>query len=62
MNITRINEFQASDGTAEELCEFLNSLVPYIVASEGCLACEVLQSNNSQDKFVVIEKQCLLIT
>ena len=56
MGITRINEFQAAEGKAEELFDFLKSLMPYILSSEGCLACEVLRSDESTDKFLVIEK------
>ncbi|MGB0386649.1 MAG: putative quinol monooxygenase [Ardenticatenaceae bacterium] len=56
MSITRINECQAAEGKAEELFEFLNSLVPYISSSEGCLGCEVLRNSESQGSFVVIEK------
>lgn len=56
MSITRINEFQAAEGNADELFEFLKSLIPFIVGSEGCLACEVLRNSNCQDQFVMIEK------
>ena len=56
MTVTRINEFKAATGKAEELFSFLKSLVPYISSSEGCLSCEALQSNDSQNDFVVLEK------
>ena len=56
MSITRINEFQAAEGKAEDLFEFLKSLLPYISSSKGCESCEVLRSKDAQDSFVVIEK------
>ncbi len=56
MSITRINQFQAAEGKSEELFAFLKSLIPYISSSEGCLSCEVLQSQDNQDEFVVLEK------
>lgn len=56
MSITRINEFQAAEGKADELFEFLKSLVPYISSSEGCMACQVLTNNDEQHKFIVIEE------
>ena len=56
MSITRINEFQASTGKAEELFDFLKSLIPYISSSAGCQSCEVLRDQNNADHFVVLEK------
>ncbi len=56
MSITRINEFQAADGKSDELFTFLKSLIPYISTSEGCALCEVLQSDDDKNKFVVWEK------
>ena len=56
MSIVRINEFQAAEGKAEELFNFLNSLIPYILSSEGCTSCEVLRSSENQGNFVVIEQ------
>ncbi len=56
MSITRINEFQAAEGKAEELFGFLKSLIPHISSSEGCKSCEVLRNKDSQESFVVIEK------
>ncbi|MCA9733334.1 MAG: antibiotic biosynthesis monooxygenase [Deferribacteres bacterium] len=56
MSITRINEFLAAEEKADELFDFLKSLIPYITSSEGCLACEVLQNEKQQTKFLVIEK------
>ncbi|WDE06745.1 antibiotic biosynthesis monooxygenase [Thalassomonas viridans] len=56
MSITRINEFQAAEGKAEELFTFLKSLMSYISSSDGCQSCEVLQSKDNDHMFVVIEK------
>ncbi|WP_281558119.1 antibiotic biosynthesis monooxygenase family protein [Thalassomonas sp. RHCl1] len=56
MSITRINEFLAAEGKAEELFTFLKSLMSYISSSEGCQSCEVLQSQDDENIFVVIEK------
>ena len=56
MGITRINDFQAAAGEAENLFQFLKSLVPYISSSEGCISCEVLRNTALSDNFVVIEK------
>ncbi|WDE12984.1 putative quinol monooxygenase [Thalassomonas haliotis] len=56
MSVTRINEFLAAEGKAEELFTFLKSLMSYISSSDGCESCEVLQSNDNEHIFVVIEK------
>ena len=56
MSITRINEFQAGEGKADELFVFLKSLIPYISSSNGCVSCEVLRGIDARDTFVVIEK------
>ena len=56
MSITRINEFRAAEGKAEELFTFLKSLMSYISSSEGCESCDVLQNNDDENLFVVIEK------
>ena len=56
MSITRINEFQAAEGKADELFVFLKSLIPFISSSTGCLACEVLRCEDDRNQFVVIEK------
>lgn len=56
MSITRVNEFQSAQEKEEKLFKFLKSLISYITSSEGCISCEVLRSNESKDKFLVIEK------
>jgi heme oxygenase (mycobilin-producing) len=54
--ILRINEFQAVAGKDRELHSFLQSLIPYITAAEGCISCEVLQSLATPANFVVLER------
>ena len=54
--ITRINEFQAADGKAEELHSFLKSLEPFITSSDGCMSFEVLRSVATPSSFAVIER------
>jgi heme oxygenase (mycobilin-producing) len=56
MSLTRINEFHAAPGKAEELFRFLQSLIPFISASVGCNGCEVLRNCDQLDAFVVIER------
>ncbi len=56
MEVTRINEFQASEGKSGDLHDFLKSLLPYINSSQGCISCEVLQNNDDSSIFAVIEK------
>jgi len=56
MCIIRINRFQAAPTKAEELHEFLNSILPYISSCEGSLSCEILRDLENSDKFAVIEK------
>ena len=56
MSIVRINEFQSAESKQDELFEFLKSLLPYIIQSEGCISCEVLRNNEVEGSFVVIEK------
>jgi len=56
MSITRINHFTAAQGKEQELLTFLQSLVPYISGSSGCMMCEVLCQHDNNEKFVVIEK------
>jgi len=55
MSITRINEFKAAEDKPEALFVFLKSLIPYISSCDGCLSCEVLQNNEDQSSFVVVE-------
>jgi quinol monooxygenase YgiN len=55
MSVTRINKFEAKDGIADSLHGFLRSIVPLIGRSQGCEPCQVLQSRDNPNRFVVIE-------
>jgi quinol monooxygenase YgiN len=55
VSITRISEFRAKDGQTQGLRDFLNSIVPAIEASEGCRSCRLLQDQDDEKRFVVIE-------
>ena len=57
MSITRINEFEAAPGKADELHTFLGTIIPYITSSQGCLTCEILRNVEKPDTFVVIEQR-----
>jgi hypothetical protein len=39
MSVTRINKFEAKEGVAISLHEFLMSIVPLIEQSQGCESC-----------------------
>lgn len=56
MNIIHISEFKAAEGKAEELFDFLKSLIPYISSSEGCNSVEIMRNKDNSDCFVSIEK------
>ena len=56
MTITRINQFQSAEGKSQALKVFLTSITSYILGSEGCQSCEVLQQQSDDSCFVVIEK------
>jgi quinol monooxygenase YgiN len=55
MSTTRINTFRAKDGMASNLREFLISIIPLIEQSQGCESCQLLQSQDNTNEFVVIE-------
>lgn len=55
MSITRINEFRAQAGDGKALRERLQSFVPVIESSAGCLSCQVLQSRKDPAHIIVIE-------
>ena len=56
MSITRITEFQARPGTIEALCEFLESILPGISASEGNQSTRLLQGHDDSTRFLVVEE------
>jgi heme oxygenase (mycobilin-producing) len=55
MSVTRINKFEAKEGMAISRHEFLVSIVPLVEQSQGCASCRVLQNQENQNEFVVIE-------
>ncbi|MDB5839331.1 MAG: hypothetical protein JWQ23_1283 [Herminiimonas sp.] len=55
MKITRINEFRAVDGAGAELRDRLKTIIPTITASNGCLSCELLQSQKDERHVIVLE-------
>ncbi|OGB26637.1 MAG: hypothetical protein A3I66_03585 [Burkholderiales bacterium RIFCSPLOWO2_02_FULL_57_36] len=55
MSITRINEFRAMEGNSDLLLDQLILLVPVIEAAQGCLSCQLLQSQKSRNHFILIE-------
>ncbi len=55
MSITRINEFRAIAGSSGVLRDCLESSVPIIEASAGCLSCQLLQSQKDPHHIIVIE-------
>jgi len=55
MSISRIGQVQAKEGLAEELREFLISIMPGIKSSEGCEEVQLYQSEDDPAKFVMIE-------
>jgi quinol monooxygenase YgiN len=55
MSITRINEFRAKDGKAEELRVFLAALIPTIAAIAGCQSCQLLQHHDEPTRLIVLE-------
>ena len=55
MSTTRINTFHAKDGMADNLREFLISIIPIIEQSQGCESCQLLQGQDNANEFVVIE-------
>ncbi len=55
MSVIRINKFEAKEGMATGLHEFLMSVVPLVKQSQGCTSCQVLQNQESRNEFVVIE-------
>ncbi len=55
MSVARIGETQAKEGAEEELRDFLQSIIPGIKASAGCLSCQLFQSQEEPGKFLMIE-------
>ena len=55
MSISRIGDVQAKPGRAEELRDFLGSILPMIRSAEGCESVQLYQSAEDPSKFIMIE-------
>jgi len=55
MSVVRINEFQALEARGDDLREQLRSILPTIRQSEGCLSCQLFESEAESLKFIIIE-------
>ena len=55
MTITRINHFTAKPGSGDELYDLVNSFLPYIRESDGCIDAKILRGIEDADQIVVIE-------
>ena len=55
MSVTRINEFRARAGGGNVLRDRLLAFLPMIESLEGCLSCQLLQSEKTPEHVVIIE-------
>lgn len=55
MTITRVNELQAREGCSDELRKYLESILPEIESSEGCLYAHLLQGHDDPGRILIIE-------
>ena len=55
MSITRINQFTANPGSGDELYELIDSFMPLIRSSDGCIDAQLQRGVDDPDKIVVIE-------
>lgn len=55
MSISRIGDVQAKPGQAEELRNFLISILPMIRSAAGCASVQLYQSEEDPAKFITIE-------
>ena len=55
MSVTRINKFEANEGMAAPLRQFLISIVPLIRQARGCTSCQLLGSQEHLNEFLVVE-------
>lgn len=56
MHITRINRFFAKPHLAEDLHEFLNSVLPMLRGAPGCESAHLLRGKDDPHEFVIIEQ------
>jgi len=55
MSVVRINEFRAFLGSGDTLRNRIRSFVPLIESSDGCVSCQLLQSQEDPTRILVIE-------
>jgi len=55
VSVVRINEFEALAGRRDELRAVLHSILPSIRAADGCLSCQLLESEDNIQHFVILE-------
>lgn len=55
MNIYRIGEVRAKEGSIDALREFLRSIMPGIQSSAGCESVQLYQSEEDPSRFLMIE-------
>jgi len=55
VSVVRINEFRALVGRRDDLRDALNAVLPSIREAAGCIACQLLESQDDPLKFVVLE-------
>ena len=55
MSVSRIGEFKANEGKTDELRDFMISIIPMILSSEGCVSCQMFQNQDDPSKFFMIE-------
>ncbi len=56
MPITRVNEFHAAEGRADELVTFLKGIIATIRAAEGCLSVELLRDPDEASHVAIVEQ------
>jgi len=55
MQVLRINRFFAQPHHAEDLFEFLQSILPTIQAADGCETVQLLRGKDDPHEFVLLE-------
>lgn len=55
MSVARIGQVQAKEELADQLKEFLISIIPAIQSSAGCESVQLYQSQDDMSKFMMIE-------
>jgi quinol monooxygenase YgiN len=55
LSITRINHFEAAEGKAEELRQFLKGVITVVQSVDGCLGCRLLQDPEQPRRLAIVE-------